>query len=105
MRRKPIPPMSLEELEKLSTKQLLARLRHLHECEESALLSDHDDAINTSGTILFKDAPEWKFAYEQVKGELSLREHVPKGAELVKKRHRRALLNRTTERRTGRRKL
>ena len=46
MRRKPIPPMSLEELEKLSTKQLLARLRHLHECEESALLSDRDDASN-----------------------------------------------------------
>ena len=105
MRRKPIPPMSLGELENMSTEQLLARLRQLHQCEESALLSDRDDASNVSGTILFKDTTEWKAAYEQVKGELSLREHVPKGAELVKKRHRRALLNRTTERRTGRRKL
>ena len=105
MKRKPIHPMSLEELEKLSTKQLLARLRQLHQCEESALLSDRDDASNASGTILFKDTPEWKTAYEQVKEVLSLLEHVPKGAELAKKRHRRALLDRTAERRTGRRKL
>ena len=101
--RKPNPPMSLEELENLSTEQLLARLRQLHQCEESALLSYQDEASNASGTILFKNTSEWKAVYEQVKGQLSLREHVPKGAELVKKRHRRAILNRTTERRTGRR--
>jgi|SRR5262245_15405712 len=105
MRRKPIPPISLEELENLSTKQLLARLRQLHQCEESALHSDRDDASNASGTILFKDTSEWKAAYEQVKGKLSLREQVPKGAELVKKRYKRALLNRTIERRTGRRRI
>jgi|SRR5262245_798622 len=105
MKRKPIHPMSLEELEKLSTKQLLARLRQLHQCEESALLSDRDDASNASGTILFKDTPEWKAAYERIKGVLSLREHVPKGAELDKRRKRRALLNRTIERRAGRRRL
>jgi hypothetical protein len=96
--------MSVEEVEKLSTKQLLARLRRLHQCAESALFSDHD-VSNTSEAILFKDTSEWKAAYEQVKGVLSLREHVPKGAELAKKRHRRALLNRTVERRRGRRKL
>ncbi len=96
--------MSLEELEKLPTKRLLARLRQLHQCEESVLLSDHDDVSNTSGTILFKDTPEWKAAYEQVKGALSLREHVPKGAELAGKRHERALLSRTIEKRAGRRK-
>src|SRR5262245_16918448 len=105
MSRKPIPPISLEELENLSTKQLLARLRQLHQCEESALHSDRDDASNASGTILFKDTSEWKAAYEQVKGKLSLREHVPNGAELAKKRKRRAFLSRTTERRAGRRKL
>jgi hypothetical protein len=104
MRRKPIPPMSLEELEKLPTKRLLARLRQLHQCEESVLLSDHDDVSNTSGTILFKDTPEWKFAYEQVKGALSLREHIPKGAELAGKRHEQALLSRTIEKRAWRRK-
>src|SRR5262249_8347189 len=104
MRRKPIFPMSLEALEKLSTKQLLARLRHLHECEGSVLLSDRDDVSNTSEAILFKDTIEWKTAYEQVKGILSLREHVPKDAELAKKRRARALLSLTIERRVGRRK-
>lgn len=105
MRRKRVTSMSSEELEKLSTKQLLARLRRLHQCEESASLSDWDDADSASEAILFKDTSEWKAAYEQVKRALSQREHVPKGAELVMKRHRRALLNRTIERRTGRLKL
>src|SRR5262245_4145321 len=105
MKRKPIPPMSLEELEKQPTKQVLVRLRQLHQCEESVLLSDHDDVSNTSEAILFKATPEWKAAYEQIKGVLSLREHVPKGAELDKRRKRRALLNRTIERRAGRRRL
>ena len=105
MRRKPITRLSLEELEKLSTRQLIARLRQLHQCEESVLLSDLDDASNACGTILFKDMPEWKAAYEQVKGALSVREHAPKGAELDKRRKRRALLNRTIERRAGRRRL
>jgi hypothetical protein len=105
MRRKPIPPMSLKEIENLSTKQLLARLKRLHQCEESVLLSDRDDESNTAETILYKDTPEWKTAYEQVKGLLSLREHVPKGAELAKKRKMRALLSRTRKKRTGMRKL
>ena len=96
--------MSLEELEKLSTKQLLARLRHLQQCEESALLSDRDDASDTSEAILFKDTNEWKAAYEHVKAALSLREHIAKGAELAKKRQIRALVSRTRERRVGRRK-
>jgi len=104
MRRKPIRPMSLGELEKLSTKQLLTRLRQLQECEESASRSDRDDTSNTSEAILFKDTTEWKTAYEQIKVVLSLREHVPKGAELAKKRRARALLSRTIERRVGRQK-
>lgn len=105
MRRKRITPLSPERLEKLSTKQLLAHLRRLHQCEESAKLSDKDDADSASGAILFKDTSAWKAAYEQVRGVLSQREHVPIGAELAKKRHGRALLNTTVERRTGRRKL
>jgi hypothetical protein len=105
MKRKAIHSMSIEELEKLSTKQLLARLKSLRQCEESASRSDRDDLSNTSEVILFKDTPEWKAAYEQMKGLLSLREHVPKGAELARKRHTRALLNGTAERRTGKRKI
>src|SRR5262247_3513390 len=103
MRRKPVHPMSLEELEKLSTKQLLARLRHLHQCEESALLSDRDGAIDASEAVLFKDTAEWKVAYEQVNAALSMREHVPKGAELAKKRKRRTVISRTIERSARRR--
>jgi hypothetical protein len=105
MRCDPIHPMSLEELEKLSTRQLLARLKSLHQCEESVSLSDWDDFSNTSEAIQFKDTPEWKAAYERIKGVLSLREHVTKGAEVVKKRKRRALLSRAVERKAGRRKL
>jgi hypothetical protein len=105
MMRKRVIPMSPDELEKLSTKQLLARLRRLRQCEESASLSDQYDASNTSGAILFKDTSAWKTAYEQVKEILSLREHVPKGAELAKKRHRRSHLNSKLERRKARRKL
>jgi hypothetical protein len=105
MKRKSIHPMSLEEIETLSTKQLLARLKSLHQCEESATLSDRDDATNTCEIILFKDTPEWKAAYEQVKEVLPMREHVPNGAELAKKRKRRALSSRTIERKAGRRKL
>src|SRR5262245_36285288 len=101
MKRKPIPPMSLEELEKLSTKQLLSRLRQLQQCEESASLSDRHDTGNASDAILFKDTSEWKAEYEQLKGALSLREHVPKGDELARGRRERALLNRTIERRAG----
>jgi hypothetical protein len=96
--------MPLEEMKKLSTKQLLARLKRLHQCDESVSLSDYDSAIDTSEAILFKDTPEWKTAYEQVKEVLSSREHVPKGAELEKMRKKRASLNRTAERRPGKRK-
>src|SRR5262245_395730 len=104
MRRRPIPPMSLEELEKLSTKQLLARLKRLHQCEEALLLSDQDDVNIKSEAILFKDTPGWRSAYGQLKGLLDLREHVPKSAELDKRRESRALLSRTVEKRMGRRK-
>jgi hypothetical protein len=97
--------MSLEEIENLPTKQLLARLQRLRQCEESVAFSDRDDAGTTSEAIIFKDTPEWKAAYDQLKSILSQREHVPKGSELAKKRHRRALLNRTIERRAGRQKL
>jgi len=105
MKRQPLHPISLEELENLSTKQLLARLKRLRQCAESASFSDEDDISNTSEAIQFKDTPEWKDAYEQLKRVLTFREHVPKGAELAKKRHRQARLNRTAERRAWRRKL
>ena len=103
MRRKAIDVMSAGELERLTTKQLLARLDRLRKCEMSASLSDGDEMAHASG-IMFKDTPEWASAYDQLKSVLTQREHVPKGDELVERRKRRAKLARTTERKAGRQK-
>lgn len=101
MRRRVIDLMSSEELEELSTRQLLARLERLRRCEESAPLSDVDEQPGRAG-VLFKDTAEWVAAYEQVKGALARREHVPRETELVERRKRRAKLARTGGRRAGR---
>ena len=81
MKRKPIFPIPLIELEGLSTKQLLGRLRRLHECEESLALSDRAVA-DDSGCIEFKQSPEWISAFRDVKQVLFRREHVPRKSEL-----------------------
>ncbi len=81
MKRKPIFPMPRSELEAFPTKRLLARLRRLHECEESLALSDRDVA-DDSGCIEFKQSPEWVSAFQDVKQVLSHREHVPKKSKL-----------------------
>ena len=77
MKRKPIFPLSTRELEALPTKQLLARLKRLHQCEQSLALSDRDIA-DDSGAIEFKESPEWILAFESLKQVLSGREHVPR---------------------------
>jgi len=84
MKRKPIFAIPLIELEALSTKQLLARLRRLHECEESLALSDRDVADDLGG-IEFKQSQEWIAAFQDVKQVLSRREHVPKKLEKKRK--------------------
>jgi hypothetical protein len=101
MRRQVIALMSSEELEELSTRQLLARLERLRRCEASASLSEVGEQPGPPG-VLFKDTAEWAAAYEQVKGALARREHVPGGVELVERRARRAQLARTIERGVGR---
>jgi hypothetical protein len=78
MKRKRIFPIPLTELEALPTGQLLARLKRLHECEESLALSDRDVA-DASGCIEFKQSPEWIAACLDVKRVLTRREHVPGG--------------------------
>lgn len=103
MRRQSIALLSPEELEKLTTKQLLARLKRLRQCEASASLSDGGELAFSQG-VMFKDTAEWAAAYEQLKNVLARREHIPKGNELVERRKRRAKLARTTERKTGRQK-
>lgn len=77
MKRKPIFPISLLELGALPTRQLLGRLKRLHECEESLALSDRDVA-DDSGRIEFKQSPEWISAFREVKQVLAHREHVPR---------------------------
>ena len=77
MKRKRIFPMTVTDLEALPTRQLLARLRRLHECEESLALSDRDVA-DSSGCIEFKKSSEWVTAYQDVKQLLSRRKHIPR---------------------------
>lgn len=75
MKRKRIFSIPAAELEALSTTQLLGRLKRLRECEESLALSDRDVA-DDSGSIEFKQSPEWISAFRDVKQVLSRREHV-----------------------------
>jgi hypothetical protein len=75
MKRRPIKPIPLAQLEKLTTKRLLARLKQLHQCENSAALSDRVNE-HDGGNQMFKDSPEWIAAYEQIKRILAKREHV-----------------------------
>ena len=75
MKRRPIRVLSLEQLEKLSTQRLLARLKQLHECEDSLSLSDRANSVREAGE-LFKDSPEWIAAYQELKRLLANREHI-----------------------------
>ena len=83
VKRKPIFPIPSIELEALSTRQLLGRLRRLRECEESLAHSDKEVAVaDNSGCIEFKESPEWISAFHDVKQVLSRRQHVTKKSEL-----------------------
>lgn len=104
MKRKPIFPMTTGELEALATKQLLTRLKRLHRCEASSVLSDREARHpDPPESIEFKDTAEWTAAYHQLKEILARREHVLKGAELVELRHQKARKGKSLERRTGKR--
>lgn len=78
MKRRRIFPMNVEELEKLPTKRLLARLKSLHQCEQSFDLSDRDESERLLNTdyIEFKESFEWQNEYKKLKEILSKREHV-----------------------------
>lgn len=80
MKRKKIYPISVEELETYPTKRLLARLKSLHQCEESFELSDRDESERNlnSDLIEFKETEEWKIEYDKLKEILKNREHIPK---------------------------
>ena len=79
MKRQKISPMTRRDLEKLPTKRLLARLKRLHQCQESLALSDEDcDNYVASDFIEFKESPNWIMEYNNLKEILAGREHIPK---------------------------
>lgn len=80
MKRKKIFPIPVEELETYPTKRLLARLKSLHQCEESFELSDRDESERSlnSDLIEFKQTDEWKTEYNKLKEILKNREHITK---------------------------
>jgi hypothetical protein len=78
MKRKKIFPIVKKELESFSTKRLLARLKSLHQCEQSFDLSDRDESerLLKFDYIEFKESSEWQSEFEKVKEILSKREHI-----------------------------
>ncbi len=68
--------MKRSELESLPTKQLLARLKQLQQCENSALLSDREN-YQPSEFIEFKDTKIWQTEYDKLKEISGNREHIP----------------------------
>ncbi len=91
--------MPSAKLEKMTTGSLLARLRLLLACEESADLSDEAGSPRDPGFIRFKRDPDWESAHSEVKKVLAGREHLPTAAERAEKRLQRAAENKTKERR------
>lgn len=95
-----VPVLEVSVLSTMHTKTLLARLRRLHQCEESAGGSDASaDELADAVGILFKDTPEWTLAYTEVKQAFASREHGPHGGETRASRLGRGHANRTAERR------
>ena len=78
MKRRKIFPIEKEKLESFSTKRLLARLKCLHQCEQSFDLSDRDESerLLKVDYIEFKESLEWRRECEKVKEILNTREHI-----------------------------
>lgn len=70
--------LSLTELNKKGTKELLAYLKRLRYCEESFEQSDliENPEKSDKSTIYFKQTEKWKTAYCNVKSILDKREHI-----------------------------
>lgn len=76
---KAVEEMSRQELEDLSTKALLARLKRLRWCYEDMSAADDylpSEIATVDHKILFKSDPRWKSAYGDVKSILDAREHI-----------------------------
>lgn len=79
-----IEPMDAEQLRTLNTGSLLKRLqalRHKQDCfEVSDWTEEERDTVQAAGLIAFKNSNIWRIAFSEVKTELSLREHRPRGS-------------------------
>jgi len=76
-----VPIVSLEELQTMHTGSLMSRRKALLACEQSLNDTDRqdEDMPNSpeTGMIEFKDSPQWRQAYDEIKQVLATREHVP----------------------------
>lgn len=75
----------------MHTGTLLRRRTALLKCEESFAVSDRygyelPPNPDETGYVEFKDQPQWRYAYEDVKEVLATREHIPTGQEKKSKR-------------------
>ncbi|MEO6588825.1 MAG: hypothetical protein ABIP06_05805 [Pyrinomonadaceae bacterium] len=77
MKRRKILPMTKDKLKSWSKKRLLARLKCLHQCEESIIKSDRDIYnCEASDFIEFKESENWIKEYNNLKELLAEREHI-----------------------------
>ena len=86
---------TLEELNAMHTGTLMSRREALLKCEETFEASDRNNyepkpLPKDTGYIEFKDTPEWKKAYEELKNILSTRENLPNKQERKKIRKEKA---------------
>ncbi|TKB47301.1 hypothetical protein FCL40_15735 [Ferrimonas sediminicola] len=70
-----VEPKTLAELEAMHTGSLMSRRRALLKCAESFEPSG-DAALPKAGVIQYKDTPEWKRAYGDLKAVLDTRENI-----------------------------
>ena len=91
--------LSREELEAMSTRELLGRLERLRRCEEDPLFSDMSmEEVSVAVGVVFKTDPAWSKAVGDIRDVLALREHVPSGPERRAARQARTARNRSAER-------
>ena len=70
--------LTIQEMEKKGTRELLGYLKRLHMCEESFELSDLNinPDLTEDSIIHFKQTDKWKHAFRNVKQILDKREHL-----------------------------
>jgi hypothetical protein len=70
--------LTISEMEKKGTKELLGYLKRLHKCEESFESSDltENPDLSDNTMIYFKQTEKWNTGYKNVKSILKNRENI-----------------------------